>query len=94
MPKGKGGFTKIALYADIYSQHVWADKLKTSASATTTCRTFNNICTTFRAPEALMVDGGPEFDNNAVCKACAVHNVKLWIVPGYSPWINGLMEVS
>ena len=39
-----------------------------------------------------MVDGGPEFDNDAVREACAAHNVKLWIVPGYSPWINGLME--
>jgi hypothetical protein len=53
---------------------------------------FNNICTTFRALEALMVDGGPEFDNNVVCEACVVHNVELQIVPGYSPWINGLME--
>jgi hypothetical protein len=39
-----------------------------------------------------MVDGGPEFDNNAVCEACAAHNVKLQIVPGYLPWINGLIE--
>jgi hypothetical protein len=92
MPKGKGGFTKIALYADIYSQHVWADKLKTSASATTTCKTFNNICTKFTAPEALMVDGSPEFNNQAVQEACATCNIKLWIVSGYSPWINGLME--
>jgi hypothetical protein len=92
MPKGKGGFTKIILYADTYSQHIWADKLKTSASATITCKLFNNICTTFMAPEALMVDGGPKFDNNAVCKAGAAHNVELQIVPGYSPWINGLIE--
>jgi hypothetical protein len=39
-----------------------------------------------------MVDGGPEFNNNAVCDACAAHNVELQIVPGYSPWINGLVE--
>jgi len=30
MPKGKRGFIEIRLYADIYSQHVWADKLKTA----------------------------------------------------------------
>jgi hypothetical protein len=41
MLKGKGGFTKIALYADTYSQHIWADKLKTFTSATTTCKSFN-----------------------------------------------------
>ena len=58
MPKGKWGFTKITLDADVYSQHVWADKLKTAASATTTCKTFNNICTMFTIPEVLMVDRG------------------------------------
>jgi hypothetical protein len=92
MPKGKGGFTKIGLYADVYSQHVWADKFKTAASAATTCKTFNNICTTFTAPEAFMVDGGREFDNDAVREACAIRNVELRVVPGYSPWINGLIE--
>jgi hypothetical protein len=92
MPQGKGGFTKIGLYADIYSQHVWADKFKTAASAATTCKTFNNICTTFTAPEAFMVDGGREFDNDAVWEACTIRNVELWVVPGYSPWINGLIE--
>jgi hypothetical protein len=92
MPKGKGGFTKIGLYADIYSQHVWADKFKTATSAATSCKTFNNIYTTFTAPEAFMVDGGREFDNNAVHEACAIRNVELQVVPGYSPWINGLIE--
>ena len=92
MPQGKGGFTKIGLYADIYSQHVWADKFKTAASAATTCKTFNNICTTFTAPEAFMVDGGREFDNDAVREACTSRNVELRVVPGYSPWINGLIE--
>jgi hypothetical protein len=77
MLKGKGGFTKIGLYADVYSQHVWADKFKTSAMAATTCKTFNNICTTFTAPEAFMVDGGRKFDNDAVREACATHNVEL-----------------
>jgi RNase H-like domain found in reverse transcriptase/Reverse transcriptase (RNA-dependent DNA polymerase) len=92
MPKGKGGFIKIGLYADVYSQHVWADKFKTAASAATSCKTFNNICTTFTAPEAFMVDGGREFDNDAVREACATRNVELRVVPGYSPWINGLIE--
>jgi len=92
MPKGKGGFIKISLYVDVYSQHVWAEKLKTNATAATTCKTFNSICTKFTAPEALMVDGGPEFDNHAVRNACAARNTELRIVPGYSPWINGLVE--
>jgi hypothetical protein len=77
MPKEKRGFTKIRLYVDVYSQHIWADKIKTSATAATTCKTFNNICTTFTAPEAFMVDGGHEFDNDAVCEACTTRNVEL-----------------
>jgi hypothetical protein len=92
MPKGKGGFTKISLYVDVYSQHVWAEKLKTNPTAATTCKTFNSICSKFTAPEALMVDGGPEFDNHTVRDACTARNVELRIVPGYSPWINGLVE--
>jgi transposase InsO family protein len=91
MPKGKGGFSKLALYVDVYSQHLWADKLKT-ATANTTCKSFNNLCTTFTAPDTLMVDGGPEFDNHAVRNACKERNVELRIVPGYSPWVNGLVE--
>ena len=77
MPKEKGGFTKIRLYADVYSQHVWADKFKTFTTAATTRKIFNNICTTFTAPEALMVNGGQEFDNDAVHEACATDKVEL-----------------
>lgn len=77
MPKGKGGFTKISMYMDMYSQHLWADKLKTAALGNTTCKSLNNICTTFTNPEALMVDGGSKFDNHAVHDTCAACNIKL-----------------
>ncbi|KAG6905705.1 hypothetical protein DXG01_001186 [Tephrocybe rancida] len=63
MPKGKGGFTKIGLWVDVYSQHVWGDKLKKPATGASTVKKFENICTTFTVPEALMTDGGPEFNN-------------------------------
>lgn len=92
MPKGKGGFVKIGLYVDVYSQHVWVDKLKKSATGTSTSKKYNEICTTFTAPEALMVDGGPEFDNHEVREACEARGTELRIVPAYSPWINGLVE--
>jgi hypothetical protein len=39
-----------------------------------------------------MVDGGPEFDNNALHNMCEERNIELRIVPAYSPWINGLVE--
>src|SRR6202790_2204635 len=92
MPKGKGGFIKISMYVDTYSQHLWADKLKTAATGNTTCKSLNNICTTFTDPEALMIDGGSEFDNHAVRNMCAACKIELRVVPGYSPWINGLVE--
>src|SRR4051812_33034948 len=92
MLRGRGGFTKISLQVDVYSQHVWADKLKMVASGSTTCKSINNICSTFTSPKALMVDGGPKFDNNAVHKMCTSCNIELRIIPGYSPWINGLVE--
>jgi hypothetical protein len=33
LPKGKGGFTKVGLWMDVYSQHVWGTKLKTATTA-------------------------------------------------------------
>jgi hypothetical protein len=92
MLKGKGGFIKVSLYVDMYSQHLWVDKLKMAASRKTTCKSLNNICTAFMAPEALMVDRGPEFNNDVVRNTCATRNIKFHIVPAYSPWINGLVE--
>ncbi|GLB38087.1 putative retrotransposable element Tf2 155 kDa protein type 1-like [Lyophyllum shimeji] len=92
MPKGKGGFVKLGLYLDTYSQHIWVDKLKKPATGASTTKKYNEICTTFTTPEALMVDGGSEFDNNVVREACAARGTELRVVPAYSPWINGLVE--
>ncbi|KAG6827580.1 hypothetical protein H0H87_004416 [Tephrocybe sp. NHM501043] len=92
MPKGKGGFTKIGLWVDVYSQHVWGEKLKKSATGASMVKKFENICTTFIAPEAFMADGSPEFDNAAVWEACSVHGTELQIIPAYSPWVNRLIK--
>ncbi|KAG6843344.1 hypothetical protein H0H87_005605 [Tephrocybe sp. NHM501043] len=77
MPKGKGGFTKIGLWVNVYSQHVWGEKLKKSATGTSMVKKFENICTMFIAPKALMADSSPEFDNAAVWEACSGMNRKL-----------------
>ena len=68
LPKGKGGFTKVGLWMDVYSQRVWATKLKTAASAKSSKKSYGDICDLFTTPETLMVDGGPEFDNNELKK--------------------------
>ncbi|RXW14873.1 hypothetical protein EST38_g10981 [Candolleomyces aberdarensis] len=92
MPKGKGGYTKLGMYIDVYSQHVWVDKLKSAATGKTTVKAFGTICNLYTAPEALMTDGGPEFDNKELREECQKRGTKLHITPAYSPWVNGLIE--
>ena len=92
LPKGKGGFTKLGLWMDVYSQRVWVTKLKTAATAKSSKKSYGDICDLFTAPETLMVDGGPEFDNNELREACSIRGSKLEICPAYSPWVNRLLE--
>lgn len=92
MPKGKGGFTKLGLWMDVYSQRVWVTKLKTTATAKSSKKSFGDICDLFTAPETLMVDGGPEFDNKELKEMCEERGTKLEVCPAYSPWVNGLLE--
>ena len=70
MPKGKGGFTKLGLWMDIYAQCVWVTKLKTAATGKSSQKSYGNICDLFTASETLMTDGGPEFDNEELRAEC------------------------
>jgi len=92
MPKGKGGYVKLGLWVDVYSQHVWVTKLKSAATGKSSSTSFDNICNLFTAPETLMTDGGPEFNNKELKEACSMRGTALEIVAAYSPWINGLIE--
>jgi hypothetical protein len=92
MPKGKGGFTKLGLWMDVYAQRVWVTKMKTSATGKTSRKSYGDICDLFTASETLMTDGGPEFDNAELRAECAKRGTKLQICPAYSPWVNGLLE--
>jgi hypothetical protein len=92
MPKGKGGFTKLGLWMDVYAQRVWATKLKTSATGKSSRKSYSDICDLFTASETLMTDGGPEFDNAELRAECEKRGTKLQICPAYSPWVNGLLE--
>ncbi|CAA7271055.1 unnamed protein product [Cyclocybe aegerita] len=91
MPLGKGGFTKLSLTMDVYSQRLWATKMK-KATGKTSVVNFSNICNSFMAPETLMVDGGPENDNQELRDICESYGMELHILPAYSPWMNGLLE--
>jgi RNase H-like domain found in reverse transcriptase/Reverse transcriptase (RNA-dependent DNA polymerase) len=92
MPKGKGGYTKLGLWMDVYAQRVWVTKIKTSATGKSSKRSYGDICDLFTNSETLMTDGGPEFDNEELREECAKRGTKLQICPAYSPWVNGLLE--
>jgi hypothetical protein len=93
MPVGKGGFTKVGLYADIFARKLWGFKYK-SATGKTTVDSMRRISQGFIAPETLMVDGGSHFDCNEFRNYCGTIGTKLHIVAAYAPWINGLLEGS
>ena len=92
MPKGKGGFTKLGLWMDVYSQRLWVTKIKASATGKSSRRSYGDICDLFTASETLMTDGGPEFDNDELRTECTKRGTNLEICPPYSPWVNGLLE--
>jgi hypothetical protein len=92
MPKGKGGYTKLGLWMDVYSQRVWVSKLKTAATGKSSKKSYGDICDLFTSSGTLMTDGGPEFDNKELREECSRWGTKLEICPAYSPWVNGLLE--
>ena len=92
MPKGKGGYTKLGVWMDVYAQRVWVTKLKSAATGKSSRKSYGDICDLFTASETLMADGGPEFDNNELREECIKRGTKLEICPAYSPWVNGLLE--
>ena len=59
MPKGKGGFTKLGLWIDVYAQQVWVTKLKTAATGKSLKKSYGDICNLFTSSEMLMADEGP-----------------------------------
>jgi len=93
MPVGKGGFWKIGLFADVYSQRLFAFKSK-AAAGKNTVDSLRWISQMFTAPETFMVDGGKHFNCAEVRDYCESIGSKLHIVAAYSPWINGLLEGS
>jgi hypothetical protein len=93
MPSGKGGFWKIGLFADVYSQRLFAFKSK-AAAGRNTVDSLRRISQMFTAPETFMADGGGHFNCAEVKDYCESIGTKLHVVAAYSPWINGLLEGS
>jgi hypothetical protein len=93
MPVGKGGFWKIGLFADVYSQRLFAFKSK-AAAGKNTVDSLRRISQMFTAPETFMADGGKHFNCVEVKNYCESIGCKLHVVAAYSPWINGLLEGS
>lgn len=94
MPKGKGGFTELGVFVDVFSQRVWAFKLRGHGTAKTTLGCLSHIEREHGAPATLMTDGGSHFDNDEVRAWCESHGTRVVVVPAYSPWQNGLCEGS
>jgi hypothetical protein len=92
MPKGKGGFTKLGLWMDLYAQRLWVTKLKSAATGKTSRKRYGDICDLSPALETLMVDRGPEFDNKELREECTNRGTKLEICLSHSPWVNCLLE--
>jgi len=93
MPPGKGGFTKIGLYADVFVRKLWGFKLK-SAAGKNTVDSLQKIFQAFIALEMIMVDGGSHFNCIEVQDYCESIGSKLHVMAAYAPWLNGLLEGS
>ena len=91
LPVGKGGFSKIGLYADVFTQKLWGFKSK-AATGKTTVDNLKRITRPFIPPHTLMVDGGSHFNCEEVRDYCASIGTKHHVVAAYYPWINGLLE--
>ena len=93
MQPGKGGFCKIGLYADIFTQRLWAFKYK-SATGKSTVDSLRRIHYGWQAPGTFMSDGGSHFDCAEVRTFCNSVGTKHHVVAAYAPWLNGLLERS
>ena len=93
MPIGKGRFSKISLYVDMFTWKLWGYKSKT-AMGKDTVSSLKCISQVFVTPDTFMADGGPHFNCNEVESYCKEIGTHLHIVTAYSPWINGLLERS
>lgn len=94
LPKGYGGYIKVGLYIDVYSNFTWGVMLKAEGKAKDTVKTLERIFREYATPESFMADGGGHFTGDEVKVFCASQNVTHITTPPRSPWVNGLIENS
>ena len=90
---GKGGFSKIGLYADAFTQRLYGYKYK-SATGKSTVDSLHWIHQGWQALGTFLSDGGSHFDCIEVRSFCEGIGTKHHIVAAYAPWLNGLLEQS
>src|SRR5882762_6138136 len=93
MQVGKGGFSKIGLYADIFTRRLFGFKFK-SATGKSTVDSLRRIHQGWQAPGTFLSDGGSYFDFIEVRSFCESIGTKHHVVAAYAPWLNGLLERS
>jgi hypothetical protein len=93
MQVGKGGFSKIGLYTDVFTQHLFAFKFR-SATGRSTVDSLRRIHLGWQAPGTFLSDGGTHFDCAEVRSFCESIGTKHHVVTAYAPWLNGLLERS
>ena len=91
MQVGKGGFSKIGLYADAFTQRLFGFKFK-SATGKSTVDSLRRIHLGWQAPGTFLSDGGSHFDCAEVRSFCESIGTKHHVVAAYAPWLNGLLE--
>jgi hypothetical protein len=87
MPTRKGGYSKIGLFADVFTRKLWGFKSKSAASKNTVDG-LRRISQTFVAPGTFMADGSSHFDCNEVWSYCVSIRTKLHIVSPFSDLVH------
>ena len=62
------------------------------ATGKTSRKSYGDICDLFTASGMLMVDGGPEFNNNGLKEEYNKPGTTLEIYPAYTLWVNCLLQ--
>ena len=89
---GKGGFKTILSLIDMFSNFIWAYKLKSAGMGKTTLSVLMDLCHHYRRPDTFMTDGGLHFNNAEVNEYCQKQGIEHIMTPAYTPWANGLIE--
>jgi hypothetical protein len=76
LPRGKGGWKTVLLTIDMFSDFVWAPKLRSNGSGKASIEGLNDIVQNYNSPETYMADGGSHFKNEEVTVYCEVHNIQ------------------